>query len=184
MQDQKPLRAQNPSGAPSPLRLRWSNPHQEMLKSHAVAAFPEECCGFLFGLTIADGWRLKEVRPAKNVSKTPATGYELDGREQAAAMKYADANRLEIIGYYHSHPNGRRGPSPTDFVLLGGDPKFLAPAESAKLPIELRSLAQQRLPDHSALFVIAVEQGTALDTSAWKLRRDLSGFDEIILEFF
>jgi proteasome lid subunit RPN8/RPN11 len=166
------------------MRIYWSRDHKSLIENEAMAAYPEESCGFLLGVEIAEGWMMKDVRAAKNVSPAPRTGYELDGHEQAAMMKYADANDLEIIGHYHSHPNGRRGPSPTDFVLVGGDPKFLSPAETAQLPVELQSQAVQRLPDHSAHFIVAVEHGNVLETSAWQLRSDLSGFDQIDLEFF
>lgn len=170
--------------AHTPLRVRWSMRHQKLLESQATAASPEECCGFLFGLEIEGGWWLKEVRPATNVSDAPQKSYSLDGREQAAAMQYADARRLEVIGYYHSHPNGRRGPSPTDFVLAGGDRKFLKPAECAKLPADLQSPALQRLPDHAVHFIVAVENGKVPEINAWQLRRDLSGFDKMDLEFY
>ncbi len=171
------------------LRVRWSKQHQEIMMRQALAAYPEECCGFLFGEALATeghagGWWLNEVRPATNVSKAPRAGYELDGREQLAAIKHAEANGLEVFGYYHSHPNGRRGPSPTDFVLAGGEVKFLALAEVAKLPAELHQAAGGRLPDHSIHFIIAVQDEVVIEISAWQLRPDLSGFDQVELESF
>jgi hypothetical protein len=99
-------------------------------------------------------------------------------------MKYADEMSVEIIGYYHSHPNGRRGPSPTDFILWGGDSKFLAEVERSKLPAELQNAETPRLPDHALQLIIAVEHGVVTDLSAWQLRSDFSGFDRIDLKFF
>jgi proteasome lid subunit RPN8/RPN11 len=168
----------------SEMRIRLPSEDRKRIERHALEAFPQECCGFLFGTRTVDGWLLKEVRPSKNVSATPRTGFQLDGREQVAAMKYADEMNLETIGYYHSHPNGRRGPSPTDFVLWGGDPRFLSVDDRSKLPEELMNTDVPRLPDHSMQIIIAVEKGVVTDTSAWQLRRDLSGLDQINLEFF
>ncbi len=165
------------------MRVRLSLEDRKRIERHAQETFPEESCGFLLGAQIAEGWSLKEIRAAKNVSATPRTGFQLDGREQIAAMKYADENNLEIIGYYHSHPNGRRGPSPTDFILWGGDPKFLAANDRAQLPDELQNSDAPRLPDFALQIIIAVENGAVTDISAWKLRSDLSGFDQIKLEF-
>ena len=161
------------------LHVRWTPPHRKHMERHAIDAFPEECCGFLFGLQHDEGWVLKEVRSAKNTGLAPQTGFLFDGREQAKAMKDADEMNLEILGYYHSHPNGRRGPSPTDFVLWGGDPKFLVAEERAKLPHELQNFEVPRLPDHAVQFIIAVEQAVVVEISAWQLRRDLSGFERI-----
>jgi len=166
------------------MQVRLSSEDRKQIERHALEIFPEECCGFLFGSQIGDGWLAKEIRPSKNVSATPRTGFQLDGREQVTAMKYADENNLEIIGYYHSHPNGRRGPSPTDFVLWGGDPKFLATDDRSKLPGELVDSDIPRLPDHALQIIIAVERGVVTDISAWQLRRNLDGFDQIDLEFF
>jgi len=168
----------------SEMQVQLSLEDRKRIERHALETFPEECCGFLFGKQNADGWVLKEIRPSKNVSVTPRAGFQLDGREQAAAMKYADEMNVEIIGYYHSHPNGRRGPSPTDFILWGGDPKFLAADDRSKLPEELQNTDIPRLPDYSLQIIIAVEKGVVTDISAWHLRRGLSGFDQINVAFF
>jgi len=163
--------------------VRLSLEDRKHIERHALEIFPEECCGFLFGSQIGDDWLTKEIRPSKNVSATPRTGFQLDGREQLAAMKYADEINLEIIGYYHSHPNGRCGPSPTDFILWGGDPKFLAAGDRSKLPDEMQNTDIQRLPDHALQIIVAVEKGVVTNIGAWQLRHDLSGFDQIDLEF-
>jgi proteasome lid subunit RPN8/RPN11 len=167
----------------SKMQVQWSLEFRQQMEGCAVAAFPEECCGFLFGSQTAGGWMIREVRASKNLSATPRTGFQLDDREQVAAMTYADAKNCEIIGYYHSHPNGRRGPSPTDFILWGGDPKCLSDEERSRLPADLQNTEIPRLPDHALQLIIAIEHGVVTGISAWHLRRDLSGFDQIDLEF-
>lgn len=163
--------------------MRWAKRHQHLLRHLAAAAYPRECCGFLIGIEEAAGWRLQEVWPASNISRSPAKGFELDGREHAAAMRHADAQQILLIGYYHSHPNGRRGPSLSDFILAGGDPAFLLPHERAALPADVQNSARHRLPDHSLHLIVAVEHGQPVEIDAWQMRRDLSGFDRIDLEF-
>jgi len=165
------------------MNLRWTQLQRQEMERHATEAFPEECCGFLFGVPHDAGWVLQGIRTARNLSPAPRTGFLFDGREQAKALRDADAMNLDIIGYYHSHPNGRRGPSPTDFILWGGDSECLAADERAKLPPELQDSKVPRLPDHAVQFIIAVEQGVVTDISAWRLRGDRSGFDLIKLEF-
>lgn len=165
------------------MNLRWTQLHRREMERHAAEAFPEECCGFLFGVLHDTGWVLQEIRAARNLSPAPRTGFLFDGREQAKALRDADAMKLEVIGYYHSHPNGRRGPSPTDFILWGGDPKYLSADEIAKLPHDLQNPETARLPDHAVQCIIAVEQGVVTDVSAWRLRGDRSGFEGIGLYF-
>lgn len=166
------------------MQVQWSTEHRQQVERHALETFPEECCGFLFGLQIVEGWLLKEIRPSKNLSAMPRTGFLFDAREQVKALKDADAKHLEIIGYYHSHPNGRRGPSPTDFILWGGDHDFLTAEERSTLPGDLQNSEIQRLPDHALQIIVALEQGVVTDVGGWQLRRDLHGFHKIDMEFF
>ncbi len=81
---------------------------------HARETFPEECCGFLVGPT-GDPRRIREVRRATNVaSENRARRYVIDPRETLAVEKSLQGAGLEILGFYHSHPNHPAVPSEFD----------------------------------------------------------------------
>ncbi|HYV08506.1 MAG TPA: M67 family metallopeptidase [Thermoplasmata archaeon] len=84
------------------------------IEDHARDAFPEECCGFLFGHA-DESRRVVEVRLAKNVaSEDREHRYVVDPLELLHADNEARAKGLELIGIYHSHPNHPAAPSEFD----------------------------------------------------------------------
>jgi proteasome lid subunit RPN8/RPN11 len=69
-----------------------------------------ECCGLLAG---RDGV-ITHVRPATNAAADPAASYEIAPEELFRLMREMRAARLDLLGIYHSHPNGKNEPSPRD----------------------------------------------------------------------
>ncbi len=92
------------------------------LRAEAVRAHPLECCGLLLGR----GERLLEVRPAANVHGSPQRQFEIDPAALIAAHRAARAGGLQVLGYYHSHPNGLAQPSATDRAQASGDGRIWA----------------------------------------------------------
>ncbi len=83
--------------------------HAELLA--LAAATPErEVCGLLFGT--AD--RIEAIQPCANVSSSPEDSFEIDPVALIAAHKAARAGGRQLIGCYHSHPNGQARPSARD----------------------------------------------------------------------
>ena len=76
---------------------------------------PEEACGLLSGQIEAGIYRVAAVIPATNELHSPVR-YRIDPHEQIAAFNQIDAQGLELVGIYHSHPAGPAGPSPTDIA--------------------------------------------------------------------
>ena len=90
------------------------------IEDHARDAFPEECCGFLFGHA-DESRRVVEVRLAKNVaSEDREHRYVVDPLELLHADNEARAKGLELIGIYHSHPNHPAAPSELDRSRAAG----------------------------------------------------------------
>ena len=87
------------------------------LIAEAQRAHPRECCGLLLG----QGSRVALAQPAANVHPDPARHFEIDPQTLIAAHRAARAGGLELLGYYHSHPNGLAGPSQTDRAMASGD---------------------------------------------------------------
>ena len=92
------------------------------LLEQAARAHPRECCGVLLG----QGARVERVQPTTNVHASPHDHFEIDPQALIAAHRTARSGGLRVLGYYHSHPNGRAQPSPTDKVLASGDGRIWA----------------------------------------------------------
>lgn len=86
------------------------------LIEEATRAHPRECCGLLLG----QGNRIALAQPAANVHPDPHAHFEIDPKALIAAHRASRAGGLEVVGYYHSHPNGRTGPSPEDVAMAEG----------------------------------------------------------------
>lgn len=65
-----------------------------------------------------------EVVPCTNVADDPAQNFELDPGVLLSRHKAARLGGMPIIGYYHSHPNGRVEPSATDAAQAANDRRY------------------------------------------------------------
>ncbi|MEM7801362.1 MAG: M67 family metallopeptidase [Chloroflexota bacterium] len=82
--------------------------YQKMVE-HLIYLLPEEGCGLLGG---RDGY-ISEVIPVENRLHSPVR-YAMDPAMQIKGMLSLEAQNQELIGFYHSHPEGRAFPSDTD----------------------------------------------------------------------
>ena len=87
------------------------------MRDHARRSYPDECCGILLG----DGGRIEKAQAARNVHPNPGTHFEIAPDTLIDAHRQARRRGPDIVGYYHSHPNGRPGPSPTDAASAAHD---------------------------------------------------------------
>lgn len=83
------------------------------LLEEATRAHPRECCGLLLG----QGRRIERAMPAANVHPDPHRHFEIDPAALIAAHRAARQGGPQLLGYYHSHPNGRAEPSAEDQAL-------------------------------------------------------------------
>ena len=76
----------------------------EAIQAHGADGYPNEICGFMLGPK-GDG-EVTQVRPARNIIVERARDrYEIDPRDHIRTQREADAAGLDIVGYYHSHPD-------------------------------------------------------------------------------
>ncbi len=80
--------------------------------AHARREPDVECCGLLAG---RDG-AITRIFPAANAAETRATSYEIAPKEIFERMREMRAEGIEMLGIYHSHPNGENKPSPRDIA--------------------------------------------------------------------
>ena len=85
----------------------------DRIVAHAVEDLPNECCGLLIG----NGEMVEDASRARN-AKRSRTRFQVEPADHFAAIRRARAAGLEVIGAYHSHPNGPSGPSETDRARL------------------------------------------------------------------
>lgn len=81
---------------------------------HAIEGQPTEICGVLGGHFDEGRSRVTSVFPATNVSEHPQTRYFMDPEEQLELIDEIEEQGDDVVGFYHSHPAGPTGPSPTD----------------------------------------------------------------------
>ena len=113
--------------------------HVAAIHEHAREAYPEECCGFLLG-PAADDRRVARVRRATNVApEDRVRRYVIDPRETLAVEKELAGSGLEILGFYHSHPNHPAVPSEFDRSHAWPWYAYVILSTVVRLPKDLRA---------------------------------------------
>jgi proteasome lid subunit RPN8/RPN11 len=91
--------------------------HYEAMRQHGEETYPHECCGVLLGHTGEDGNRVVEVVRAGNTRTDSAHNrYNIAPQELVKMQRQARQAGLDIIGFYHSHPDHPAQWSATDFA--------------------------------------------------------------------
>jgi desampylase len=92
------------------------------LLDEAERAAPAECCGLLLGRAET----VLEACPAANIAADPLRHFEIDPTALFAAHKAERGGGLQLLGYYHSHPEGHPVPSAVDCEHASGDARVWA----------------------------------------------------------
>ena len=91
--------------------------HITAITAHAEADYPHECGGLLLGhLENGHGKTVVETLPMENTAEveTRHDRVLIDPRALMKAERYAREKGLDVIGYYHSHPDDEAVPSQFD----------------------------------------------------------------------
>jgi proteasome lid subunit RPN8/RPN11 len=84
--------------------MKIANSALDDIRAHGAEGYPNEICGFMLGPR-GEG-RVTEVRRARNIIVDRSRDrYEIDPRDHIRIQREADAEGLDIVGYYHSHPD-------------------------------------------------------------------------------
>ena len=84
-------------------------PVYKIMLAHTQASFPLEACGLLAGQDNC----ISDIYIIENILHSPVA-FEMDAQQQIEAMLNAEAQNLELLAAYHSHPQGPQTPSETD----------------------------------------------------------------------
>ena len=96
------------------LKLRPTD--YDEIRRHGEETYPHECCGILLGLIGDDARDVRAtVRCGNTRIDSPENRYNIDPRELVRVQRHARERDLDIVGFYHSHPDHPARWSPTDF---------------------------------------------------------------------
>jgi len=99
------------------MALEISREHLKEIGQHGARAYPNECCGALLGVAGADGTKVcRALLPLDNRREGEAarTRFLVTADDFRWAEKQARQQGLEVVGWYHSHPDHPARPSEFD----------------------------------------------------------------------
>ncbi len=122
--------------------VRLPRPLREAIAEQVNASYPLEACGVLIGEPgdVARPSVVRELRATDNVAAGDRRRrYAVAPRALLAAQRQARAAGLEVIGYYHSHPDSSAVPSATDLEGAWPGVSYLIASVSGGVLDEIRS---------------------------------------------
>jgi len=126
------------------------------IRAQARDGYPFEVCGILVGRSGQGGRRVAEVVPVPNrETDSPRLRYQIAPQDLLRVQRQARVSGLEIVGYYHSHPDHPARPSETD-----------------------RRLAAEGLSGGMVHLIVGVEPDRPLETTAWIFQDQSAAFVE------
>jgi proteasome lid subunit RPN8/RPN11 len=91
---------------------------------HASVGYPYEICGMLIAKRGTD--LVTQTRRVRNtVVERARDRYEMDPHEQIRVQRECDGSGLDIVGYYHSHPDHPAQASVTDATRSWAGPVYV-----------------------------------------------------------
>jgi proteasome lid subunit RPN8/RPN11 len=140
----------------SVITLRMSDALVRRIQAHGVETYPHECCGAMLGRDNETFREVVELLPLANRrDDSPRNRFEVTPSDVQMAEKMARELRVDVIGWYHSHPNAPARPSEFD--------------------------REHAWPWYSYV-IVSVEAIGPRDTKSWRLRDDRSAYDPEVVE--
>jgi proteasome lid subunit RPN8/RPN11 len=88
----------------------------DRIRRHGEETYPYECCGVLLGHIAEGGNTVIDAIAAENTRSDSAySRYEIAPQELIRIQQQARRQGLDIVGFYHSHPDHPAEWSATDF---------------------------------------------------------------------
>jgi proteasome lid subunit RPN8/RPN11 len=132
--------------------MRISKDVLERIKAHGRQAYPEECCGVLLGDINGDEKNVRHAIEIRNERQDQRERrFLITPEAYQHAEKEGRSRGLEILGFYHSHPDHPARPSRYDLEHAWVWFSYL---------------------------ILRVEGGEPREYTSWRLRGDRLVFDE------
>jgi proteasome lid subunit RPN8/RPN11 len=126
------------------------------IRSHGTQAYPYECCGALLGHDAEKGRDVLDLVPLANRrDDSPRNRFSITAQDVRLAEKAAGTQGMELLGWYHSHPDAPARPSEYD--------------------------REHAWPWYSYI-ILSVEARVPRDMKSWRLRDDRSSYEPEELE--
>jgi len=126
------------------------------IQSHGVETYPHECCGALLGRDAENSREVLDLLPLENRrNDSPRNRFEVTPEDVRLAENTARAKQLDLIGWYHSHPDAPARPSEFD--------------------------REHAWPWYSYI-IVSIQARAPQDTKSWRLRDDRSAYDPEAIE--
>lgn len=79
----------------------------EEIHSHARTEYPKECCGILIGKWLGENRIVHKMIQTRNMidEKQNAIHFLMNPLDVVRVELLAEEEKLEIVGFYHSHPD-------------------------------------------------------------------------------
>ena len=100
---------------PAASRLRLPAEVRREIELDCAARRPEEACGLLIGWRVGLSTEVVRASAERNVERVDRTRrYEIAPERVLRVTKRARSEGLDVVGVYHSHPDGSARPSDAD----------------------------------------------------------------------
>jgi proteasome lid subunit RPN8/RPN11 len=121
----------------------------DQIRAHGVKDYPYECCGLLLGRYRAEGKLVQETYPISNAREESAkrNRFLIEPEELMHGERYAREHDLEVVGFYHSHPDSPAVPSQYDLEHAWPTYSYIIVSTTAERAKDLFSWEQE--PDRS-----------------------------------
>lgn len=97
------------------MEIRLERGTGDAIRRHAAEAYPEECCGAMLGRAGAGGKSVTRTLRIENARTDSARNrFLVTDRDYLRVEAQAAADGLDLIGFYHSHPDHPARPSRYD----------------------------------------------------------------------
>lgn len=96
--------------------LKLKPEHLQTMRRHVSTQAPLEACGLLAGKQDS----VETVLRVRNADQSPVR-FRMDAQEQYNAFEWIEAQGLDLVGIFHSHPSGPETVSPTDIAEAAYD---------------------------------------------------------------
>ena len=133
--------------------IRLDRKHAEAIRGHGERDYPHECCGLLIGSFAGNGSKVvSETYPISNAREEEhkRNRFLIRPEELLRGERYARDKGLNVVGFYHSHPDAEARPSSYDL--------------------------EHAWPTYSYI-IVSVREAYAQELRSWELRPDRTQFD-------
>jgi proteasome lid subunit RPN8/RPN11 len=126
-------------------QLKISSELADKIRSHGAQTYPHECCGALLGRDAEVGDRrvyreIHALHPLVNRrDDSPNNRFSVTSQDVLDAEKAARQQGLEVVGWYHSHPDHPARPSQYDRDHAWPWYSYIIVSVANRIPEELTS---------------------------------------------